>query len=239
MKATAQAAAAARPTATAQPSATAQPTAEAQPIRQGVVASGTFHPADGSTTGTVDVVVTGDLAKLVLRDLKSTHERLGVRAPFRHPQTGPCADGAGFAFADIVAGTPTDPLIMPLSLGRGDPTFIREIALTTFMPADDSNECINKVVARAPLRWTFRPLRPYLATLVDDGTRGGARGKVMVDASGRPVAYPVAPNDLLPEVAGRFGLTPDDVFYLNPARTSGEDPILKVDEVLNLNLRAR
>lgn len=233
MKATPQ------PTATTQPTATAQPTVEARPIPQGVVGSGTFHPADGSTTGTVDIVVTGELAKLVLRDLKSTHKRLGVRAPFRHPQTGPCADGAGFAFADIVAGTPTDPLILDLSLGRGDPTFIREVALTTFMPADDSNECINKVVARAPLRWTFRPLRPYLATLVDDGTRGGARGKVMVDASGRTVAYSVAPNDLLPEVAGRFGITPDDVFYLNPARAAGEDPILQVDEVLNLNLRAR
>jgi hypothetical protein len=220
--------------------ATAQPTAEAQPIPEGVVASGTFNPADGSTTGTVDVVVTGNLAELVLRDLVSTHERLGVRAPFGDSEADPCVDGAAFAFADIVAGTPTDPLILPLSFGRGDPTFISEIALTTSTQADGSGDCINQVVARAPLVWTFGPLRPYLDTLVDGGTRSGAGGEVVIDATGRPVAYTVAPNDLLPEVAGRFGITPDDAFYLNPARAgSPEYPMLDVTEVLNLNLRAR
>jgi len=219
--------------------ATAQPTAEAQPIPEGVVASGAFNPADGSTTGTVDVVVTGNLAELVLRDLVSTHERLGVRAPFGDSEADPCVDGAAFAFADIVAGTPTDPLILPLSFGRGDPTFISEIALTTFKQADGSSDCINQVVARAPLVWTFGPLRPYLDTLVDGGTRSGAGGEVVIDATGRPVAYTVAPNDLLPEVAGRFGITPDDAFYLNPRRRTGGDPMLHVNEVLNLNLRAR
>ena len=86
----------------------------------------------------------------------------------------------------------------------------------------------------------FRPLRPYLDTLVDGGTRSGAGGEVVIDATGRPVAYTVAPIDLLSEVAGRFGITPDDAFYLNPARAgSPEDPMLDVNEVLNLNLRAR
>jgi hypothetical protein len=226
--------------ATAQPTAPAQPTAEAQPIPEGVVASGAFKPADGSTTGTVDVVVKGNLAKLVLRDLVSTHKRLGVRAPFGDSAADPCVDGAGFEFAGIVAGTPTDPLILPLSFGRGDPTFISEIALTTFKQADSSIDCINQVVARAPLVWTFGPLRPYLDTLVDGGARSGAGGEVVIDSTGRPVAYTVAPNDLLPEVAGRFGITPDDGFYLNPARAgSPEYPMLYVNEVLNLNLRAR
>ena len=237
---TASVVATAQPTATAQLTATVQPTAEAQPIPEGVVASGAFNSADGSTTGTVDVVVTGDQAELVLRDLVSTHERLGVRAPFGDSEADPCVDGAGFAFAGIVASTPTDPLILPLSLGRGDPTFISEIALTTFKQADGSSDCINQVVARAPLVWTFGPLRPYLDTLVDGGTRSGAGGKVVIDATGRPVAYTAAPNDLFPEVAGRFGITPDDVFYLNPARAgSPEDPMLNAKEVLNLNLRAR
>ena len=131
---------------------------------------------------------------------------------------------------------------MPLSLGAGDPTFIKEIVLTTFKEADGRSDCINKVVARARLVWTFGPLRPYLDTLVDGGTRSGAGGEVVMDATGRPVAYTVAPNDLLPEVAGRFGMTPDDAFYLNPARARSPgwaDPMLYADEVLNLNLRAR
>lgn len=83
-------------------------------------------------------------------------------------------------------------------------------------------------------------LRPYLDTLMDGGSRSAAGGEVVIDATGRPVAYTVAPNDLLPEVAGRFGITPDDAFYLNPARAgSPEYPMLDANEVLNLNLRAR
>ncbi|HYO17732.1 MAG TPA: hypothetical protein VES02_03570, partial [Dermatophilaceae bacterium] len=193
--------------------------------------------------------VTGALAKLVLRDLVSTHKQLGVRAPFGDSEADPCVDSEAFAFADIVAGTPTDQLVLPLSFGWGDPTFISEVALTTsatlgsdggFKQADGSSDCINQVVARALLVWTFGPLRPYLNTLVDGGTRSGAGGKAVADATGRPVAYTVAPNDLLPEVAGRFGITPDDAFYLNPSRAgSPEYPELYVNEVLNLSLRAR
>ena len=86
----------------------------------------------------------------------------------------------------------------------------------------------------------LRHLRPYLDTFVDRGTRSGAGGEVVIDATGRPVAYTVAPNDLLPEVDGRFAITPDDASYLNPARGgSPEYPMLYVNEVLNLNLRAR
>jgi hypothetical protein len=228
---------------------TAQPTAKAQPIPEGVVASGTFRPADGSTTGTVDLVVKGDLVELVLRGFVSTHKRLGVSAPFGDSKPDPCRDGAAFAFADIVAGKPTDPLILPLSIGRGDPTFMSEIALTTsatlgsdgeFKQADGSSNCLNKVVARAPLVWTFGPLRPYLDTVLDGGTRSGAGGKVVIGATGHPVAYTVAPDDVLSKVAARFGISPDDAFYLNPARGgSPEYPTLDANEVLNLNLRAR
>jgi hypothetical protein len=98
---------------------------------------------------------------MVLRDFVSTHERLGVRAPFGDSEADPCVDGAAFAFADIVAGTPTDPLILPSSFGLGDPTLMSEIALRTSKQADGSSDCINEVVARAPLVWTFGSLRPY------------------------------------------------------------------------------
>lgn len=218
----------------------AQPTAKPQRVPQGLVASGTFRSTDGSTTGAVDVVVNRHLVELVLRDLETNHERLGVHAPLRDPEADPCMDGHAFWFGDIVDGTRTDPVAMPLSLGRGDPTLVSEIALTTFTQADGSSHCIHLVVARAPLVWTFGPLRPYLDSLVDGGIRGGARGELVTDATGRPVAYTVAPNDLLPEVAGRFGITLDDVFYLNPTRGgSYENPMLYVDEVLNLDLRER
>ncbi|WP_227497358.1 LysM peptidoglycan-binding domain-containing protein [Planctomonas psychrotolerans] len=76
--------------------------------------------------------------------------------------------------------------------------------------------------------------------MIDAGSGGGANGQVVTDEAGRPVAYTVAPGDLLAEVAGRFGMYSDDLFHLNPARSpSPEDPVLYVGEALNLDLRKR
>lgn len=55
-----------------------------------------------------------------------------------------------------------------------------------------------------------------------------------------PVTYVVAPDDLIDEVASRFGITRDDVFYLNPARLpSPMSETLRVGEVLNLSVERR
>ncbi|WP_150309059.1 hypothetical protein [Planctomonas psychrotolerans] len=122
-----------------------------EPVPDGVVATGSFTSTDGSTKGAVDVVITADLGEFAVREFATTQERLGVRAPFGRSATEPCVGGGGFAFPDIVAGTPSGPLIMPLSFGRGDPTFITEIVLTTPAAPDDAQSCIDRVTARAPI----------------------------------------------------------------------------------------
>jgi LysM repeat protein len=53
-----------------------------------------------------------------------------------------------------------------------------------------------------------------------------------------PTSYTVARNDLAEDVAARFGMTADDLFYLNPFRFPS-DEILRVGEELNLTVAAR
>ena len=206
---------------------------------EGVVASGVFSSVDGSTTGAVDVVVSGEVAEVVLRNFATTHDRLAVSAPLGRAVQARCVDGESFALGDVVPGARPDPLILPLSSGRGDPSFLTEVVVAMHTPPGDSGECINQVVAAAPLTWTFDPRRPFLAALLDGGARAGASGEPVVDGAGRPVAYVAAPDDSFPGVADRFGIRVDDVLYLNPARAHAEDPLLYVGEELNLDLRAR
>ena len=85
----------------------------------------------------------------------------------------------------------------------------------------------------------LRHLRPYLDTFVDRGTRSGAGGEVVIDATGRPVAYTVAPNDLLPEVDGRFAITPDDASYLNPAVEPRGEPDPAAAQVRTVHAKVR
>lgn len=57
---------------------------------------------------------------------------------------------------------------------------------------------------------------------------------------GRLSADTVEPNDLIDEVAARFGITVDDLFYLNNSRIpNAGQHTLSVGERLNLSLADR
>lgn len=124
-------------------------------------------------------------------------------------------------------------------LGTGDPSFL-DAAVLVHGPLEPTadEDCFADIVAHGPIEWTFGPLRSELAA-TDHGATGGARGDATLEG-GEPVAYAVAPGDLIEEVAARFGLTADDVHYLNPARTpTGSIDTLHPDEVLNLVVERR
>lgn len=203
---------------------------------EGIVATGTFVSPDGSTSGGIEVVVDGGDARVELLDFTTSHPRLTASASLWLREDDPCADGGGLSFGDFAPDEIE--MVLPQGYLHGDWTAIDEIDLTVFAPAD-TTECINTIVARAPLVWTVPPLRTGLATLTDAGPRGGATGEVET-AGGTPVSYRVAANDLAEEVAARFGITVDDLFYLNEQRLPAPyDPQLYVDEVLNLDLTSR
>ena len=124
------------------------------------------------------------------------------------------------------------------SIFSGDPSGIDQVVLVTIpaMPFTADLACLATVVARADIDWTFEPLRSSLSP-VDSGVTGGARG-VVDSIDGRPAAYTVEPNDLIDEVAARFGITVDDLYYLNDSR-SPNSHTLRVGERLNLLLADR
>jgi hypothetical protein len=116
----------------------------------------------------------------------------------------------------------------------GDPTFLRTVLVKLYDPEAFADGCYVPVLSSAVLSWTLPDMRPGLV-VVDSGKTGGATGEVTI-VDGEPVSYTVAPNDMATEVAARFGITVDDLFYLNPVRTTFiKYPLLQLGEVLNIS----
>jgi len=116
----------------------------------------------------------------------------------------------------------------------GDPSFLRSLILVEHRSADA------RVVGGAELSWRHPDARPTLR-VKDSGPASGANGQVQLDGSGAPLSYTTASGDSWPSIAERFGITEDDLLWLNPVRSSpsytGENAY--AGEVLNLSKAGR
>jgi hypothetical protein len=96
-----------------------------------------------------------------------------------------------------------------------------------------------KVLAVQPVRWAV-PARTTNVHPVDAGARPNATGTVSAAADGRLSEYRIAPDDLIGDVARRFGITVRDVVWLNPDVTVyGDEQYLYEGTTLNLDPLAR
>lgn len=207
----------------------------------GTIGSGALT-SDNGTTGVVRFGFDGKLLTLDIDDLVSptavtVQAMVAVHAL---PASQTCFDrGPRIAFGIFDGGLGTGNS-GDLSIFSGDPSGIDQVILVT-TPAEPFTadlDCLATVVARADIDWTFPPLRSHLAPL-DSGATGGARGATEA-IDGRPAAYTVAPNDLIEEVATRFGISVGDLFYLNDSRQpTAHQRTLRVGERLNLLLSNR
>lgn len=206
----------------------------------GEIGAATFSATDG-TTGTI---------RLSARDgrLALTSDDLAIAAT-AESSTGafsvvgaldPIDGGAScfdvdfpLRFADAMPGEPYKAW-RNLADFEGDPTAIDQLVLTT--PVQSDPDCAATVVAVAEIGWSVVPLRSDLVA-VDSGPRAAAHGETTV-RDGVPTSYRVARNDLAEDVARRFGISADDLFYLNPFRSPSNE-ILRVGEQLNLTVAAR
>ncbi len=118
----------------------------------------------------------------------------------------------------------------------GNPNYLDDLLLTSFSTAHE--DCFYPVVAAARLTWSLPDMRPDLE-VSDAGVTGGATGVAeTVDGSLR--TYTVANGDVMKEIAARFGVEVDDLFYLNPGRSpSPQHPMAYAGEVLNLDKASR
>jgi hypothetical protein len=206
-----------------------------------VVATGALASVDGRTTG--DVTITADGSRgftISVTSLTTPATGEVVLNLSTEPFTEEAYCAEGFMMLAHPPITLARDMIINVGFAditRGNPDFLDTLVLT-LNAIEPRTGCFYPVVATAPLTWTMPDPRPDIR-VVDSGETGGATGWVTV-ADGRPVSYMVARDDLLPEIAARFGLTVADLLYLNPARnTSGDPRSAYVDEVFNLDKAAR
>lgn len=230
----------ARAMASPTPAADASSTEPAE-LPTGVIGRAALLDVDGAAVGTIEVWRSGDELLEVRSDLVygmdlDRSELVLAPRPIADDET--CFDSG----LRVALGAPSDdePGRWGVAdLGSGDPSFLDEAVLVRGpLEFTGEVECLAEIVAHGPIEWTFPPLRSGLVA-VDGGATGGARGEAVVE-DGAPVAYAVAAGDLIDEVAARFGLTADDVLYLNPARTPPSGMrTLHPGEVLNLVVERR
>jgi hypothetical protein len=103
-----------------------------------------------------------------------------------------------------------------------DPTFFTTFGFLQYgqIGADGTpalvRGCQQPVVALAQIVWTMQTIYPGL-TVSDHGRVAGAAGAV-TKKSGQPFTYVTAKDDTWAAIAHRFGLTPDQLRFLNPVR---------------------
>ncbi|MEO8528169.1 MAG: hypothetical protein ABI435_03750 [Pseudolysinimonas sp.] len=200
-------------------------------IPDGVVATGDILLADGSVFGTATLSWEAGALKTSIPDLTSL---LGDEQSI-----------VAFADSDVsfaMCGTDNlwqiglgDPAAMdsaPMPESAGDPSYLRYLLVMPYWR--DGGSCPEPIVGLARLDWTIPDTRPWLDP-IDSGRTGGAQGGVLA-GDDRPIAYRTASGDVWAEIAARFGITSDDLTFLNPQRPGGSVPeTAYADQILNLD----
>jgi hypothetical protein len=205
-------------------------------VLNGVIATGTLSSMDGRTTGDVVLTATGNV---VTASLQAFHTPATGQIDLQlspHPVKAACAADS-WSFVMNQAGAP-DRWMLPISADGPfavDPTYLRTVIVRADADAGKPNSdgCAYPPLAEAELSWKLAPSHSGLV-VSDHGTRDHARGVVTM-ADGRPSTYTVAPGDTLEAIVSRFGITADDLHYLNPFDGGVTTETLRYGTVYNLS----
>jgi len=143
---------------------------------------------------------------------------------------------------DRTLGGPTSTAIavdVPLTGSGVDPSHLG--TLVTYSAAAPGQDvpveiATDKVLAVTTVRWSV-PARQTNVHPVDAGARSNATGPVTaITATGAPKSYTVASDDLIGDVAGRFGISVRALVWLNEGvQVFGQDQHLYEGTALNLD----
>lgn len=212
---------------------------EATPLElpEGELGSGTLITPEGREVGELAVVRRAGEIVFEVSDFELISEMLTPQIAVQAPRDDRCADGPSHEVGGSLVATTSFSVSLPVgAVAHGDPTAVKDFRLRKGFSGGDV--CGYESAARAEITWDIGPLRPYLTGLVDSGSRETATGTVTSE-DGRAV-YTAGDGDTIRGVALRFGISEDDVFYLNEARTPDpEDPDLEPGETLNLDVGDR
>jgi hypothetical protein len=182
-----------------------------------IVATGELSSIDGKTAGKVTVEIAGENVLLSVNGFRTTNTGpLQLDLSPWDVSTKCLADSQNQVVAKTGGTSLRD---LTVGLARNNPSYFRALVLTRpeDATASSSNECRMKTLAIAPLSWKFPDPRPDLKPN-DSGAGPGALGAVSLE-SGLPGSYVVVQDDTLSAIAARFGITVDDLTYLNPLDT--------------------
>lgn len=148
---------------------------------------------------------------------------------------------------DVVLGGPTSTPVarsVPLDGSGVDPSSLVTLVVSSAAQPGQADVPVeiatDKVLAVSPVRWSV-PARQTNVHPVDGGPRANAAGALTATtATGAPRSYTVARNDLIGDVAARFGISVKALVWLNQGvQVFGDDQYLYEGTSLNLDPLAR
>ena len=147
---------------------------------------------------------------------------------------------------DVLGGPTAAPLskAVPLDGSGVDPSGLVTLVVSSAAQPGQADVPVeigaDKVLAVAPVRWSV-PARTTNVHPADGGARANAAGPVTATtASGAPRSYTVARDDLIGDVAARFGISVKALVWLNAdVQVFGDDQYLYEGTTLNLDPLAR
>jgi hypothetical protein len=207
------------------------------PVEPGTIAAtGEFS---GAVSGRVEVVrIDGgyrlDVLDLVLPDDRDYQVFLRSEAP--------ASLECGGTLWAAALGHVTGSINLPPSGFFEDPSYLHGVQIAPGF-AIEPERCAElggySIVDYAPLTWSLPDLRPDILP-GDYGPRPGASGAVEPESDGSPSLYRIAPGDGYDSIASRFGLSADDLGYLNPVGDWTENPTgIQAGCTLNVTKHAR
>ena len=228
--------------ATAGPVATPMPSPTLSAVPAGtVVAQGDVTSPKGSIHFDYRVVANGDdTYSAQYSDFTSSVPMpVGVTFIDVAPNVG---DGLTWhGVGDHTLGGPTgSPGSSSASLGSEDqPSYLTSLVTYSAATSDDGLPVElgpNKVLAVSTVTWSI-PVRQSNVHPVDGGARANASGAVTATtAGGAPKSYVIAPGDLIDAVAARFGISVEDLIWLNAnLQVFGDQQYLYEGTTLNLD----
>ncbi len=198
-----------------------------------VLGTGRLVGVDGQASGDVTVSVASDLRFQVTIARFATNAGAGLTVALSVDRFGSEAGLPTVPAVDDPVGTlqaTSGDQVLPFDSSgrrdRGDLSYFNSVELVS-----DGD-----VVAEAPITWSIPDFYPGLV-LEDSGPAPYAGGTV-TSYGGQPASYAVRGDDNSQAVATRFGITLDQLFYLNPQLRRGDTTLLR-DTRLNLSVAYR
>lgn len=113
-----------------------------------------------------------------------------------------------------------------------NPSYMRTAVIWAAPPGSPTGH--GSVFATAALTWDL-PTMKTVPKVADHGSAEGARGQVGLAGDGTPVSYRIVGNDTVGEISARFGITADDLQWLNPDRLGLAGGSILADSTINLS----